>query len=82
MFARSAIAKPTGIGDAIDADKSPWIHSFDGRSLADIALAADGGSIDVISGASVTSRAVVNGVHDALADAQGAPSWSLFECRR
>ena len=25
-----------GIGDAIDADKSPWIHSFEGRPLADI----------------------------------------------
>ena len=59
-----------GIGDAIDAEKSPWIRSFDGRSLADV---ADGGSIDAISGASVTSRAVINGVHDALADAAGAP---------
>lgn len=68
-----------GIGDAIDADKSPWIHSFEGRPLADIApadsaLASDGGSIDVITGASVTSRAVINGVHDALADTEGAPS--------
>lgn len=63
-----------GIGDAIDVDKSPWIRSFDGRSVADIALVADGGSIDVITGASVTSRAVINGVHDALADAAGAPS--------
>ncbi len=65
-----------GIGDAIDADKSPWIHSFEGRPLADIALATDGGAIDVITGASVTSRAVINGVHDALADAEGAPSWT------
>lgn len=65
-----------GIGDAIDVDKSPWIRSFEGRPLADTALVADGGSIDVISGASVTSRAVTNGVHDALADAAGAPSWT------
>ena len=70
-----------GIGDAIDADKSPWIHSFEGRPLddiapADLALAADGGSIDVITGASITSRAVIYGVHDALADAAGAPSWT------
>ena len=65
-----------GIGDAIDVDKSSWIRSFEGRPLADLALVADGGSIDVISGASVTSRAVTNGVHDALADVAGAPSWT------
>jgi len=63
-----------GIGDAIDAAKSSWIRSFDGISLADTALMIDGGAIDAISGASVTSRGVVNGVHDALADAAGAPS--------
>jgi Na+-translocating ferredoxin:NAD+ oxidoreductase subunit G len=65
-----------GIGDAIDAAKSSWIHSFDGITLADAALTADGGAIDAISGASVTSRGVVDGVHDALADAAGTPSGS------
>ncbi len=62
-----------GIGDAVDAAKSAWIHSFDGKSVTSVVLAGDGGSIDAISGASVTSRAVVNGVHDALADAAVAP---------
>ncbi len=62
-----------GIGDAVDAAKSEWIHAFDGKALTSARLAADGGSIDAISGASVTSRAVVNGVHDALADATVAP---------
>lgn len=62
-----------GIGDAIETRKSLWIHSFDRLRLADIALTADGGSIDAITGASVTSRAVINGVHDAVADATGAP---------
>lgn len=61
-----------GIGDAIDAAKSPWIRSLDGKSLASAALTADGGAIDVISGASVSSRAVVAGVHDALAEAAAA----------
>jgi len=63
-----------GIGDAIDTRKSLWIHSFARRRLADVALIADGGSIDAISGASVTSRAVIEGVHDALEEVVGAPS--------
>jgi electron transport complex protein RnfG len=66
----------TGIGDAVDAAKSPWIRSFDGRSLRNVALTIDGGSIDAISGASVTSRAVVNGVRDALTDAAASPPQS------
>ena len=64
----------TGIGDAIDTARSAWILRFNGLSADDAALTADGGRIDAISGASVTSRAVVEGVQDALADAAGAPA--------
>jgi electron transport complex protein RnfG len=52
----------TGIGDAIDTARSSWILRFNGLSADDVALTADGGRIDAISGASVTSRAVVESV--------------------
>ena len=68
----------TGIGDAIDTARSSWILRFNGLSADDVALTADGGRIDAISGASVTSRAVVESVRGALAvassDAAGAPA--------
>lgn len=62
-----------GIGDAIDLAKSSWLRSFDGKSMTSAALTADGGSIDVISGASISSRAVVEGVHAALVAAAASP---------
>ncbi|MCL4791625.1 MAG: electron transport complex subunit RsxG [Gammaproteobacteria bacterium] len=53
-----------GIGDAIEPRKSPWIGNFAGRSLTDPPearwrLRKDGGDLDAISGATITSRAVV-----------------------
>lgn len=53
-----------GIGDAIEARKSGWIGNFAGRSLSDPAenrwrLRKDGGDFDAISGATISSRAVV-----------------------
>ncbi len=53
-----------GIGDAIEARKSGWIGTFTGRSLADPQesrwrLRKDGGDFDAISGATISSRAVV-----------------------
>lgn len=60
-----------GLGDAIDARRSPWILQFSGRSLTTPpgprwAVARDGGEFDQVSGATVTSRAVVAAVRDAL----------------
>ncbi|MBM4221378.1 MAG: RnfABCDGE type electron transport complex subunit G [Gammaproteobacteria bacterium] len=60
-----------GIGDVIDARKSPWIRSFDGRSLGQPeesrwSLRKDGGDIDAISGATVSSRAVVAATRRAM----------------
>ncbi len=60
-----------GLGDAIDLANSPWILSFDGRSLDDPLLenwqlTQDGGSFDGFTGATVTPRAVVQAVRDAL----------------
>jgi len=60
-----------GLGDAIEAGRSDWITGFDELSLrrpppSDWALRRDGGDIDQISGATVTSRAVTAAVRRAL----------------
>ena len=60
-----------GLGDNIEAARSDWISVFDGRSIEDPAAVAwqtrrDGGDFDQISGATVTSRAVIGAVRDSL----------------
>jgi electron transport complex protein RnfG len=60
-----------GLGDRIDRSKSDWIEQFAGRSLAnpvagDWRIARDGGEFDQLTGASVTSRAVVSAVSETL----------------
>jgi electron transport complex protein RnfG len=60
-----------GLGDAIDAAKSDWILQFDGKALGAPSLALwaidqDDGAFDAISGATVTSRAVVTAVKNTL----------------
>jgi len=59
-----------GLGDGIDITRDDWITSFDGISLAaaDAAWAVrrDGGQFDQLSGATVTSRAVIGAVRNAL----------------
>jgi electron transport complex protein RnfG len=60
-----------GLGDAIDVAKSDWIEQFDGRSLAAPepllwAVEQDDGEFDSITGATVTSRAVVAAVKATL----------------
>ena len=60
-----------GLGDFIEARRSDWIHGFAGRSLADPPPAGwqvrkDGGEFDQFTGATVTPRAVVGAVRDAL----------------
>ena len=60
-----------GIGDVIEAGKSPWIGTFSGRSLDNPEesrwrLRRDGGDIDAISGATVSSRAVVAATRRAM----------------
>lgn len=61
-----------GLGDAIEAEKSDWIRSFDGRSLrspepARWGVRRDGGAFDQFTGATITPRAVVEAVRRALA---------------
>jgi electron transport complex protein RnfG len=66
-----------GLGDAIEERRSDWIHQFDGRSLADPpqagwAVRKDGGAFDQLTGATVTPRAVVAAVRNALLFVQRA----------
>lgn len=60
-----------GLGDKIELAKSPWIRSFEGRSLSDPeasgwAVRKDQGAFDQFAGATITPRAVVGAVHRTL----------------
>jgi electron transport complex protein RnfG len=60
-----------GLGDGIDERKSDWIKAFTGRSLKDPGperwrVRKDGGDFDQFTGATVTPRAVVRAVMNAL----------------
>lgn len=60
-----------GLADKIELGKSHWIKSFDGKSLSNTeqpqwAVKKDGGEFDQFTGATITPRAIVNGVHKAL----------------
>lgn len=61
-----------GLGDKIDIKKSPWILSFNGKSLIkpDInhwKVKKDGGIFDQFTGATITPRATVRQVKETLA---------------
>jgi len=60
-----------GLGDAIEEKRSDWILGFDGHSLSNPEGKAwrvrrDGGKFDQFTGATITPRAVVKAVHNAL----------------
>jgi electron transport complex protein RnfG len=60
-----------GLGDRIEADRSDWIFGFAGRRLGDPPaerwkVKKDGGAFDHFTGATVTPRAVVGAVRNAL----------------
>jgi electron transport complex protein RnfG len=60
-----------GLGDGIETAKSDWIHQFAGRSLGNPPrdqwqVEKDGGAFDQMTGATITSRAVVKAVRRAL----------------
>ena len=60
-----------GLGDAIDLDKSSWILSFNHKSLLSPTantwyVKKDNGVFDQFTGATITPRAVVKAVHNAL----------------
>jgi Na+-translocating ferredoxin:NAD+ oxidoreductase subunit G len=60
-----------GLGDDIEVERSNWIRGFRGRSLTDPPVELwrvrrDGGVFDQFTGATVTPRAVVTAVRNAL----------------
>jgi electron transport complex protein RnfG len=60
-----------GLGDPIEVEKSNWILGFAGKSLNDPNakgwhVKKDGGVFDQFTGATITPRAVVQAVHNAL----------------
>lgn len=60
-----------GLGDKIEVERNDWILEFTGRSLgnpppARWAVERDGGVFDQFTGATITPRAVVSAVRDAL----------------
>ncbi|UZE97376.1 electron transport complex subunit RsxG [Alkalimarinus alittae] len=60
-----------GLGDKIDIKKSDWIKQFEGVSLTQPApdqwkVKKDDGEFDQLTGATITPRAIVSGVHNAL----------------
>lgn len=67
----SAHTETPGIGAAIANSSPDWLANFAGRSLADPPASRwtvrnDGGEFDAIAGATVSSRAVVGGVRNAM----------------
>jgi electron transport complex protein RnfG len=60
-----------GLGDKIEAAKADWITKFTGLSLGNPPaeqwkVKKDGGQFDQFSGATITPRAVVKSLHEAL----------------
>jgi len=60
-----------GLGDPIEEGKSNWIHGFTGKNLDNPGakgwhVKKDGGVFDQFTGATITPRAVVQAVHNAL----------------
>jgi len=60
-----------GLGDKVELKKSPWVLSYNGKSLSDPGtqgwnVKKDGGDFDQFTGATITPRAVVKSVHAAL----------------
>lgn len=60
-----------GLGDKIEARKTDWIYGFDNKSLENPApegwkVEKDGGVFDQFAGATITPRAVVDSVKNAL----------------
>lgn len=60
-----------GLGDKIEERRTPWVHAFEQRDIQNPppekwAVKRDGGVFDQFSGATVTPRAVVKAVKNAL----------------
>lgn len=75
-----------GLGDGIDLRRSDWMLAFNGLSMdsrpaSDWTVRQDGGAFDSLTGATITSRAVIHAVRDTLDYLQRTPLESLDEAR-
>ncbi|WP_167854756.1 RnfABCDGE type electron transport complex subunit G [Mangrovimicrobium sediminis] len=66
-----------GLADGIDIARDPWITGFNGKSLDNPdkrgwGVKKDGGQFDQFTGATITPRAMVRGVHASL---QALDAW-------
>jgi len=66
-------AETPGLGDAMETSKSDWIHQLAGQPRKHTSsprwrVRQDGGDVDALTGATITSRAILQGVRAALAD--------------
>lgn len=73
-----------GLGDNIELSKSNWILSFNGKTLQKPNeqgwhVKKDGGDFDSFTGATITPRAVVKGVHESLVLFQKHKAYFLDE---
>jgi len=57
-------AETPGLGAKITEDD--FLDQFEGMALGDLALTADGGEVDAISGATISSEAVTESVYDTV----------------
>jgi H+/Na+-translocating ferredoxin:NAD+ oxidoreductase subunit G len=69
-----------GLGDGIEEKRSDWILGFNGHSLSNPegkgwAVRRDGGQFDQFTGATITPRAVVRAVQNALKFYQRNQDW-------
>ena len=60
-----------GLADKIDIEKDSWVQGFDGKSLTNPdsrgwAVKKDGGDFDQFTGATITPRSMVHGIHQGL----------------
>lgn len=60
-----------GLGDQVNQQNSDWIKAFTGKSYASVpadqwTLSSEQGEFDQISGATITSRSVINSVKNSL----------------
>ena len=60
-----------GLGDWIEISRSGWVRAFEGKSLEDTpdalwTIRKEGGAFDQFTGATITPRAMVKGVHETL----------------
>ncbi len=73
-----------GLGDKVDYDHGQFLDALSGLGIDDAVFDVTkfGGDFDYITGATVTSRAIILAAYDALKALEGLDAVSLPKCRR